>query len=358
MAFYCNQRARRGDVFFGPGVPIDDVRSVLTKDSRFLGSSAGAPALTARLPEQTLAPLFQASPLDSSAASRGATAAALAYLLWGTLPLYWKLLDGIPVQELMAHRIVWTLAVVVVLQLLRGRMGVLRETWAVPANRRAHFRGGVFVTLNWGIFVWALLHDQVIEASLGYFLVPLVSAGLGRVLFQERLERLQKIALALAGAGVAVLFFQIENPPWVALGIAATWCSYGVGRKRSDAGPISGLALELAFVLPLAIVYLAVMAWEGAGSFGTIDRVTDATIIGTGVISMVPLVLFAYAARRLTYTTLGLLQYLAPTCQFLVGWLVFGEPFAGIRVVGFIFIWAGIACYSVGTLRRHQAGRR
>lgn len=289
---------------------------------------------------------------ESSVARRGAAAALIAYGLWGTLPIYWKLLEGVPVEELMAHRVVWTLVAVIAFQSVRGRLGALREAWSVPANRRAHFRGGIFVTLNWGIFVWALLHDQVIEASLGYFLVPLVSAALGRMLFQERLDGLQKSALGLAAIGVAVLFLQIENPPWVSLGIAVTWCCYGVGRKRSDASAINGLGIELGFVAPLALVYLAVRWSRDAHAFGSISPGTDLTIMGTGLISMVPLVLFAYATRRLTYTTLGLLQYVAPTCQFLVGWLVFGESFEGIRVAGFSLIWAGVVCYTIGTLRR------
>ena len=219
--------------------------------------------MTVRKGSRTLLALTTPSPLDPYTARRGAVAAFTAYLLWGTLPVYWKLLEGIPVDELMAHRIIWTLVAVLVFQIARGRFGALRETFAVPANRRAHFRGGIFVTLNWGIFIWALLHEQVIEASLGYFLVPFVSAALGRILFQERLQRLQKLALGLAAIGVAVLFLQIDNPPWVSLGIAASWCCYGVGRKRSDASAINGLALEMIFVAPLALLYLGWLSLQG-----------------------------------------------------------------------------------------------
>lgn len=288
----------------------------------------------------------------SSAPRRGAAAAATAYFLWGTLPIYWKLLAAVPVVELMGHRIGWTLVTVLVFQFVRGRWGALRETWASPINRRAHLRGGVLVTLNWGVFVWALLNDQIIEASLGYFLVPLVNAAIGRWLFQETLNRWQRRALACAAVGVAVLFSQVQNLPWVSLGVAATWSAYGVSRKKSGASPINGLALELTFVAPFALAYLGWLSWQGAATFATGDPLRDALMIGTGAISMTPLVLFAYATQRLTYTTLGLLQYLAPTFQFLVGWLVYGEPFAGIRVVGFTLIWIGLACYSIGTLRR------
>lgn len=299
--------------------------------------------------------LTSAESTAHSAAQKGAAAAFGAYLLWGTLPLYWKMLDGLPVVELMAHRIIWTLATVLAFQALRGRWRAFRQTWAATDLRRIHARGGVFVTINWAIFVWALLNEQIIEASLGYFLVPLVSAALGRILFQERINQLQKTALGLAGLGVVVLFTQISNLPWVSLGIATSWCLYGVGRKRSDASPLNGLGVELTFVFPVALAYVGWLLWSGDSSFGQFGWAIDTTIIGTGFISMIPLVLFAYAAKRLTYTTLGLLQYIAPTCQFLVGWLIYDEPFVGVRVAGFCLIWAGLVCYVAGTLRRNTS---
>lgn len=307
--------------------------------------------LTDSIRSQTLPALTPSTSSSDLEARRGAAAAFVAYFLWGTLPVYWKLLEDVALDELMAHRVIWTLAAVVGFQAARGRLDALRQTWLVPANRRAHLRGGMLVTANWGIFVWALLNEQVIEASLGYFLVPLASAAIGRYLFREHLDRLQQIALGLAPVGVALLFSRIENPPWVAIGIAASWCSYGVSRKRSDASAINGLGLELGFVAPAALLYLGWLSYRGLNTFGTGSPLTDLTIAGTGIISMMPLVLFAFATRRLTYTTLGLLQYVAPSCQFLIGWLVFGEPFAGVRVIGFVLIWTALICYTYGTLR-------
>ena len=294
---------------------------------------------------------------DLSTARRGAGAAFTAYLLWGTLPIYWKMLESIPVVELMAHRVLWTLLVVVGFQTMRGQLGALRATWQIPANRRAHLRGGLMVSINWCCFVWALLHDQMIEASLGYFLVPLVNAALGRVIFKERLDRLQKFALVLAGLGVAALFTQIDNPPWVSLGIAASWSTYGVGRKQSNASAINGLALEMSYVAPVALAYLVWVHTLGGGAFGDISRQIDLTIAGTGVMTMIPLILFAYGTQRLTYTTLGLLQYVTPIFQFLMGWLIFQESFSGVRVFGFTLIWIGLVCYVYGTMRVHRARR-
>lgn len=292
---------------------------------------------------------------DLSEARRGAGAAFTAYLLWGTLPVYWKFLAGIPVVELMAHRVLWTLLVVVAFQAMRGRWGALGDTWGNRLNRRAHLRGGVLISINWGCFVWALLNDRIIEASLGYFLVPLLNAAWGRVIFKERLDGLQKAALALAGLGVAVLFTQIVNAPWAALGIAGSWSLYGVGRKQSSASAINGIALEMTYVAPVALAYLLWTHAQGAGALGAMSLQIDLTLAGTGIMTMIPLVLFAYATRRLTYTTLGLLQYVTPTCQFLMGWLIFGESFSGARVFGFSLIWLGLICYVFSSIRAHRA---
>ncbi len=276
---------------------------------------------------------------DLAEARRGASAAFTVYLLWGTLPVYWKFLA------------------VVAFQAMRGRFGALGATWGNSLNRRAHLRGGVLIAINWGCFVWALLNDRIIEASLGYFLVPLLNASLGRIIFKEQLDGWQKAALALAGLGVVMLFTQIENPPWMALGIAGSWSLYGVGRKQSSASAINGLGLEMGFVAPAALAFLIWTHTRSGGSaaFGGLSLQIDLLLAGTGIMTMIPLVLFAYATRRLTYTTIGLLQYVAPTCQFLIGWLIFGESFSGMRVFGFTLIWVGLVCYVYSTLRAHRA---
>ncbi|MDB4385598.1 EamA family transporter, partial [Opitutaceae bacterium] len=181
------------------------------------------------------------------------------------------------------------------------------------------------------------------------------NAALGRFIFKELLDGWQKAALALAGLGVAVLFTQIENPPWVALGIAGSWSLYGVGRKQSSASAINGLALEMSFVAPVALAYLLWAHARGGAAFGGLTLQVDLLLAGTGIMTMIPLVLFAYATRRLTYTTIGLLQYVAPTCQFLMGWLIFGEQFSGVRVGGFALIWLGLICYVYSSVRVHRA---
>ncbi len=288
-------------------------------------------------------------------AARGALSALTAYLFWGVLPIYWKWLGEVDAVQLIAHRMVWTSVCATLVQLLRGRANELRAAWASPVIRRTLATSGGLLAVNWGIYVWAISHNFIIEASLGYFLVPLVNAAQGRLLFGERFRRAQIVALILAIAGVAVLVWQVGTIPWIALTLAGTWGAYGLIRKRSTLSAPTGLAVETQMAAPLAVVYLAWLQFQGTGVLGQIDAGTTALMVGTGVISTAPLVLFAHSARRLRFTTLGLLQYIAPTCQFLIGWRVYHEPFSAGKVAAFGLIWAGLACYAADAWRH---GRR
>ena len=277
---------------------------------------------------------------------RGAAAAAGSYLLWGILPIYWKTLDHVDSIELMAHRLVWTLVVVLAYVAIVGELQSLRETWRSSTARRTHLANSALLTANWGIFIWAINHEQIIEASLGYFLVPLLNAAVGRLIFHEQLRRAQIVALALATAGVAVMVFWVGALPWVSLGLAATWGCYGLNRKRSSASASNGLAVETLYSLPFALLYLGWLAFDGGGAFGHTSRSTHLLIVGTGVISVVPLTLFAIGAKRLQMTTIGVLQYIAPSCQFLIGWWVYHEPLSPFKAAAFVLIWAALGIYS------------
>ena len=211
---------------------------------------------------------------------------------------------------------------------------------------------------NWGLYIWGVSTGRIIETSLGYFLVPLLNAGLGRILFQERLRRAQKIALGLATAGVVVMVWQVGRLPWIALGLAGTWAAYGLVHKRSQAGPLTGLALETSFAAPFALGYLIWLGWAGQAHFGASGPGPTLLLMGTGIISMVPLTLFSLGARRLRFTTLGLLQYIAPTCQFLIGWLLYHEPFDAERAGAFGLIWLGLALYTFDAIRRERSSPR
>ncbi|MCF3651010.1 EamA family transporter RarD [Synoicihabitans lomoniglobus] len=291
------------------------------------------------------------SPSISDPSQAGVAAAAVSYFLWGILPIYWKLLDGISMVELLAHRMVWTLTAVLIFQTVRGRLSGLRDTWADPVSRRAHLKNSALLSANWGLYVWAVGQGRIIETSLGYFLVPLLNVALGRLWFGERLRRAQKVAIGFAAAGVTLLIVQVNTVPWIALGLAATWASYGLVRKQSHASPLNGLALETTFAAPIALGFIGWLTASGGAAFGNTSPSATLLMVGTGVISMVPLTLFAYGARRLKFTTLGLLQYLAPTCQFLIGWLVYREPFSLDRAAAFGLIWIGLACYTIDAVR-------
>lgn len=282
---------------------------------------------------------------------RGALAAFTSYFLWGVLPIYWKALDGVSLLELMVHRSIWTLVAIIAFLTVRRELHLLVAAWRSAETRRAHFMGSLLLMGNWGFYIWGVSSGRIIETSLGYFLVPLLNATLGWLLFQEKLRRAQRIALGLATAGVLLMVWQVGTLPWISLGLAATWAAYGLVHKRSNTGPLTGLAIETSFAAPFALAYIVWLGIAGQPHFGTSDTRTTLLMAGTGIISMVPLTLFAFGARRLRFTTLGLLQYVAPSCQFLIGWLIYHEAFDSDRAVAFALIWLGLAIYTFDATR-------
>lgn len=294
----------------------------------------------------------------TSETRRGALAAFSAYFFWGIVPLYWKLLGDVSAVELIAHRLLWSLVFLLLVQVIRRRLDLLKAALVDRSARGPHLWSGFLLTANWLIYIWGIQQGHVIECSLGYFLVPLLNAALGRVVLKERLRLWQVIALALATLGVAVLVIQVGRVPWIALGLAASFGFYGLIRKQATLGPMTGLALETLFMTPLALGYLVWATWSGPGALGRVDTSTTLLVLSTGVVTTIPLLLFAYGARRLRFTTLGLLQYVAPTAQFLLGWLVYHEPFTADRAAAFALIWLGLVCYTVDAWRQATSVRR
>lgn len=308
---------------------------------------------------EALTPMYRGR-LRSAAGSRGAGAAAAAYLAWGLFPVFWKQLSEVNALELIAHRHVWSLLFVGAV-MVAGCGGM--EFWVGLRSRVAlgwHAASGVLLTVNWLVFVWGVNRGYVVEASLGYFLVPLVNVMLGRFVLGERLRWAQWIAVMLAAAGVAVLLLRVGRVPWIALSLAATFGAYGLIRKKSPLGPLAGLGLETLLLAPAAVGYLVWCQLEGVGALGKADGVTHVYLLSTGVVTAVPLLLFAYGARRVRFTTLGLLQYIAPTVQFALGVWWYREPFSAERGAAFFLIWAGLALYTadnVWSQRRVTAAR-
>lgn len=284
-------------------------------------------------------------------ARSGALAAGVCYFLWGLVPLYWKPLSGINPVELIAHRHVWSL--VLLLLILMAVRGGLRDLQAALLSGRTTallFVSAMLLTLNWLVYVWGVNRGQIIETSLGYFLVPLVNVAAGRFVLKEHLRPAQWTAIAIAATGVALMIFQAGRPPWIALVIAGTWGGYSLLRKRSHVGAIPGLAVETLLLAPLAVGFLLWQHHTGAGALGRVDAWTQVLVLSAGVVTAVPLLLFAYAARRIRLSTLGLLQYLAPSVQLVIGIWVYHEPFSRSRITSFAFIWTALALYTADNL--------
>lgn len=287
-----------------------------------------------------------AADADSRRAATGAGLAVAAFGLWGMLPLYFKAVAAVPAPEVLAHRIVWSVAATAILLTLLRQWPGVRAALGDRGLRRRLTASAVLICGNWLIFIWAVAHDRVLEASLGYYITPLLNVALGRVVLGEVLGRVRAVAVALAAVGVAALVWQVGVVPWVALGLAALFAGYGLIRKMAPVDAVPGLFVETLVLAPIAAAYLAWLAWQGSGALGTTGPGMDTLLIAAGLVTAVPLILFAGAARRLRLATLGLLNYLTPTMQMLLAVLVFGEAFTTGHAVAFGCIWSALALYS------------
>ncbi|MEC7524224.1 MAG: EamA family transporter RarD [Myxococcota bacterium] len=290
------------------------------------------------------------SETDTGSTRSGALMALVAYGLWGLLPIYWKLLSEVPAIEVLTHRIVWSLGFIAALLFARSgwrrTLGFLRDR----ETRRVMFLSTALIATNWFIFIWAVSADRVTEASLGYYINPLLNVALARVFLGERLRPLQGVAVALAALGVAWLTFSRGALPWVSVVLAVTFALYGLVRKRAPVGAVEGLAIETGLVTPLAIGYLLTLT-PAFGHLVTSDALTVSLLVGAGVITAVPLLAFAGAARRLRYSTLGMIQYVAPTLQLGCAVLLYGEAFTADHAVTFGLIWVAVLVYVVDMVR-------
>ncbi len=274
-----------------------------------------------------------------------------AYLTWGVMPLYFKAVAHVPAMEIVAHRAVWSLLFLGSLILLGRRWSAIREALS---NRRVLVTLIITTTLiglNWLTFIYAIITDHVLEGSLGYYLNPLVNVLLGVFLLKEKLTRAQFFATALAAAGVATLAFGAGSGLWISLALAGTFALYGFLRKIVAVDSLEGLAIETALLTPLALLWILWLTSRGTGMFGEVDRLTDLLLVLGGVLTAIPLLMFTAAARRLPYSTLGFLQYVAPTLQFLLAVLAFGERLTTAHLVCFAAIWTALAIFSFEGLR-------
>ncbi len=275
----------------------------------------------------------------------GAWFAVAAYTLWGLLPLYWRALHTLPLGEVLAHRVLWSAATTLLLLAVLRRLRDLSSLARDSRKLRTLLLSALLIGANWSIYIFAVYRGELVQASLGYYINPLMSVAMGVFLLRERLSRLQILAVGLAAAGVLSLCLRQAGPPWVALGLALTFAGYGFVKKRLPVDSMLGLGAETLWLTPLAAGYLIWHARSGATSaFGT-DPGATALLAGAGAITLAPLFFFNAAARRLPLSTLGFYQYLSPTIQLAMAVLAFGESFTRMHGIAFGLIWAALALY-------------
>ncbi len=291
---------------------------------------------------------------------RGYIYAISSYLVWGLLPIYFKLIEDIGAFEIVAQRVAWSALLLLLVALVRRELVSILQIMANPHVLAMLAASAALIAANWLIYVWAATNHHILAGSLGYFLNPLVNVALGVVVLKERLRPIQMVAIGLALAGVVLLAFSALDTLWISIALALSFALYGLIRKVAPVEALPGLTIETFLLLPLALIYLGWLAAHGDMGFGR-QSLSTVLVPLLGVLTSVPLLLFAQAARRLPLATLGVLQYLSPSLQFMAGFLLYGEPLGGARLFSFMLIWLGLAVFThdaLSGLRRRGAARR
>jgi chloramphenicol-sensitive protein RarD len=286
------------------------------------------------------------APSPTPAQTSGVFAAAGGFLIWGIVPLYWKQMQGVSPFELIAHRVTWSLLLLLGIMALQKSFDELRPAFTNSRTFLLSLASSALLTTNWTIYIWAVNSGHIIESSLGYFLTPLGNVALGFLFLHERLRALQWTAIAFAALGVGFLLVGVGHFPWIALSLAATWSSYALLRKQSPLGSLAGLTVETVILLPAAVGFLLWRAHTGEGALGRVSPLLHVYVLSVGIVTAIPLLLFAYGARRLRLATLGLLQYIAPSVQLLIGLFIYREPFDSGHFQAYALIWCGLILYS------------
>jgi chloramphenicol-sensitive protein RarD len=286
--------------------------------------------------------------------SRGVLFATVAFLVWGLAPIYWKTLAGVPVFEIILHRIVWSFLFLLPVLWGRGQMGAFKAALSHRRSLTILSVTTVVLACNWFLFVWAINHDHVLETSLGYYINPLVNVLLGVIFLRERLRSLQKIAVVLAVIGVGFLTIRFGRLPWISLALAVSFGAYGLIRKVIAVGALAGLCVETLLLGVPAATYLAYLYSTGQGAFLHSGLDVNLLLVGSGLFTALPLLFFTMGARRIHLSTLGFLQYIAPSGTFLLAVLVYGEPLSLSRLAAFVLIWIALGVYSWDSVRTYR----
>jgi chloramphenicol-sensitive protein RarD len=289
---------------------------------------------------------------------RGAAAGLAAYVLWGLLTVYWHELEGLSAFGLIGQRIVWSTLVLGAVIVVTRRAGELRAAWRAPGVPMRVIAAALLLSANWTTYVWAVTHDNVVETALGYFIAPLGTVAIGVVLFDERLRRAQSVALAIAAAAVVVLTLDYGHVPAFALTLGLTWGVYGLSKRTVPLHPIESLTAETVVLLPVALVIVAVVESSGSAIRHAASGSQLVLVALTGVVTVVPLLLFAHAAPRVPFTILGPLQYAVPSINFVLGVALYGEAMPAARVSGFALVWLALAIFTVDSVRAARRAHR
>jgi len=276
--------------------------------------------------------------------------------MWGLFPLYWTLLEPAGAVEILAHRVFWSLAVMAALVVLLRRRTQFKHLLSTPRTRTILTIAAAVIAVNWGAYIWGVNNGHVVETSLGYFINPLVTVLMGVFVIGERLRALQWVAMAIASVAVVGLTVELGRPPWVALVLAFSFGSYGLAKKKANSGAVESLALETMVIAPFAFGYILFLTSQSRSTFGTEGPGHALLLVVTGIVTAIPLICFGAAATRVSMTTLGLLQYLAPTIQFALGVFVFDEAMPPMRLAGYCLVWVALAIFTFEALnhRRRQ----
>ena len=289
---------------------------------------------------------------------RGLLYGVAAYALWGLFPIYWPLLKPAGPVEILSHRFIWSLVVVVAILAVQRNWGWLNRYARQPRLFGMLAVAAVLITVNWATYIYGVNSGNVVETSLGYFINPLVTVLLGVVVLRERLSAGQWVAVGVASLAVAVLTIDYGRLPWIALVLAATFATYGLIKKKADAGAVESLTIETAVITLPALGFLGILEANGTGTFGHVSPGHTLLLAGAGLVTAIPLLFFGAAATRIRLTTLGLLQYLAPILQFLIGVLLFREPMPASRFAGFALVWLALAVFTADSIARHRRHAR
>lgn len=275
-----------------------------------------------------------------------------AYVLWGVLPLYWKLLDEISATEILAHRILWSFVFMWAILSFNGQLKGCIQALKDRSNIVRILCATILITINWGLYIWAVTSGHILESSMGYYMNPLIVVVLGVVILKEKLNIWQIVSLIMAAVGVCIITISYGQIPWVSLMLALTFALYGLMKKTIQVGSAIGLGLETAFLMPLVLSYIIIRQASGIGALGSISTATTFILVGSGVVTALPLLWFAKGAKRIPLSSIGFLQYISPTISLLLGVFVYKERFTQTHMLSFGFIWCGLIIYSISQVNQ------